>query len=92
VRVANQCETGGSTRLLEISDTGRRIPDGALDNIFNPFVTTKPRGSGFGLAISRSVADAHRATLNARNHVGRPGCTFAIEFPVIDRRPSKIHV
>ena len=81
VRVANRGETGGSTLLLEISDTGRGISDGVLDNIFSPFVTTKPRGG---------VADAHRATLNARNDVGRSGCTFAIEFP--DRRPSKIHV
>ena len=81
VRVANRCETGGSTLLVQISDTGRRIPDGVLNNLFNPFVTTKPRGSSFGLAISRSVADAHRATLNARNHVGRPGCPSQSNFP-----------
>lgn len=81
VRVANRCETGGSTLLVQISDTGRGIPDGVLDNLFNPFVTTKPRGSSFSLAISRSVADAHRATLNARNHVGRPGCPSQSNVP-----------
>ena len=91
VRVADLCEAGGSTLLVEISDTGSGIPDDLLDKIFNPFVTTKSRGSGLGLAICSSVADAHRAVLSARNHTGRPGCTFAIEFPVPDRRPSTLH-
>ena len=45
VRVADLCEAGGSTLLVEISDTGCGIPDHLLDNIFNPFVTTKSRGS-----------------------------------------------
>ena len=71
VRVADLCEAGGSTLLVEISDTGCGIPDHLLDNIFNPFVTTKSRGSGLGLAICSSVADAHRAILSARNHTGR---------------------
>ena len=92
VRVADLCEAGGSTLLVEISDTGPGIPDHLLDNIFNPFVTTKSRGSGLGLAICSSVADAHQAILSARNHTGRPGCTFAIEFPVPDRRPPKLHI
>ena len=91
VRVADLCEAGGSTLLVEISDTGSGIPDDLLDKIFNPFVTTKSRGSGLGLAICSSVADAHRAVLSARNHISRPGCTFAIEFPVPDRRPSTLH-
>lgn len=91
VRVADLREAGGSTLLVEVSDTGHGIPDDLLDKIFNPFVTTKSRGSGLGLAICSSVADAHRAVLSARTHVGRPGCTFAIEFPVPDRRLSSIH-
>jgi K+-sensing histidine kinase KdpD len=54
-------------------------------------VTTKSRGSGLGLAICSSVADAHRAVLSVRNHIGRAGCTFAIEFPVPQGRPSQLH-
>jgi two-component system nitrogen regulation sensor histidine kinase GlnL len=82
VRVADLCEGGGSTLIVEVSDTGRGIPDELLGAIFNPFVTSKPHGTGLGLAICRSIADAHRARLSAKNHVGRPGCTFTIEFPV----------
>jgi signal transduction histidine kinase len=82
VRVADLCEGGGTTLLVEISDTGCGIPENLLATIFNPFVTTKVRGTGLGLAICRSITDAHHALLSARNNVGRPGTTFTIQFPV----------
>jgi two-component system sensor histidine kinase TtrS len=82
VRVADLSEGGGSTLLVEVSDTGSGISDELLERIFNPFVTTKSKGTGLGLAICRAIADAHRAILRARNNAGRPGCTFTIEFPV----------
>src|SRR5262249_37655769 len=82
VRVADLSEGGGTTLIVEFSDTGCGIPDELLEKIFNPFITTKAHGSGLGLAICRSITDAHHAQLSARNHVGRPGCTFTIEFPV----------
>ena len=82
VRVADLCAAGGATLLVEVCDTGMGIAEDILPTIFNPFVTTKARGSGLGLAICRSIADAHRATLSARNNAGRPGSTFTIEFPV----------
>jgi len=87
VRVADLSAAGGTTLLVEVSDTGTGIADDLIDRIFNPFVTTKPRGSGLGLAICRSVADAHRATIRARNNLGRPGATFTVEFPVASARP-----
>ena len=88
VRVADLSQGGGSTLLVEVSDTGCGIPDDMIEQIFNPFVTTKARGTGLGLAISRAIADAHKAILRARNHTGRPGCTFTIEFPVPSAKPA----
>jgi PAS domain S-box-containing protein len=82
IRVADLSEGGGSTLLVEVSDTGSGIPEELLDRVFNPFVTTKTKGTGLGLAICRAIADAHRAILRVRNNAGRPGCTFTIEFPV----------
>jgi len=82
VRVADLSEGGGTTLLVEISDTGCGIPEELLATIFNPFVTTKAHGIGLGLAICRSITDAHHARLSARNNVGRPGTTFTVEFPV----------
>ena len=48
--------------------------------------------SGLGLTICSPVADADRAIFTARKQIGRPGCVFAIEFPVPDRRPPKLHI
>ncbi len=90
VRVADLSEGGGSTLLVEVSDTGSGIPDDMIEQIFNPFVTTKDHGTGLGLAICRAIADAHRAILRARNNIGRPGCTFTVEFPVPVAKPGKV--
>jgi len=85
IRVADLCEGDGTTLLIEVSDTGRGIPEDLLDSIFDPFVTTKASGTGLGLAICRGIADAHRAKLVARNNLERPGSTFTLEFPVASR-------
>ena len=90
VRVADLSEGGGSTLLVEVADTGPGIPVQLLATIFDPFVTTKPHGTGLGLAICRSIADAHHAQLSVRNNVGRPGCTFTVEFPVPAGRPARV--
>ncbi|MBI2528452.1 MAG: GAF domain-containing protein [Candidatus Rokubacteria bacterium] len=90
VRVADLTEARGNTLIVEVSDTGPGIPDDLLPRIFNPFVTTKARGSGLGLAICRGIADAHRATLRARNNTERPGSTFTVEFPAISDRVVRV--
>jgi PAS domain S-box-containing protein len=90
VRVADLSQGGGSSLLVEFSDTGCGIPDDMTEQIFNPFVTTKARGTGLGLAICRAIADAHKAILRARNHPDRPGCTFTVEFPVSSPKPAGV--
>jgi len=90
VRVVDLSEGGGRTLIVEVADTGPGIPDDLLATIFDPFVSTKPHGTGLGLAICRGIADAHHARLVARNNVGRPGCTFSVEFPVPSGRPTRI--
>jgi PAS domain S-box-containing protein len=82
VRILNWKASESETVLVEISDTGTGIPEPLLGKIFDPFVTTKQRGSGLGLSICRGIADAHGAKIRARNNPNARGATITIEFPV----------
>ena len=53
----------GGQVLISVSDTGAGLPAGRADEIFNAFFTTKPQGSGMGLAISRSIVESHGGRL-----------------------------
>jgi PAS domain S-box-containing protein len=66
--------------LISVSDTGVGLPAGRADEIFNAFFTTKPQGSGMGLAISRSIVESHGGRLWATSHDGR-GATFHFNLP-----------
>src|SRR5262249_10354577 len=81
IRLANHDPLGSARIAVEIEDTGSGIPATLLGSIFDPFITTKPRGSGLGLSICRGITDAHRATIHARNNTGGIGATVTIEFP-----------
>ena len=70
----------GGQVLISVSDTGVGLPDGRADEIFNAFFTTKPQGSGMGLAISRSIVESHGGRLWATSHDGR-GATFHFTLP-----------
>jgi PAS domain S-box-containing protein len=70
----------GGEVLISVSDTGVGLPAGRADEVFNAFFTTKPQGSGMGLAISRSIVESHGGRLWARSHDGR-GATFHFTLP-----------
>jgi signal transduction histidine kinase len=61
--------------LISVSDTGVGLPTDSPDTMFDAFVTTKPHGTGMGLAITRSIVDAHGGRLWARPKIG-PGAAF----------------
>jgi PAS domain S-box-containing protein len=84
VRVSHRSTFAQRTVFVEIQDTGTGIPAAMLTKIFDPFVTTKQRGSGLGLSISRGIADAHRASIQARNRPSHSGALILIEFPALD--------
>jgi PAS domain S-box-containing protein len=70
----------GGQVLISVSDTGAGLPAGKAVEIFNAFFTTKSQGSGMGLAISRSIVEAHGGHLWATSHDGR-GATFYFTLP-----------
>ena len=65
---------------VSVGDTGVGLPAGKPDEIFNAFFTTKPQGSGMGLAISRSIVESHGGRLWAITNSGR-GATFHFTLP-----------
>lgn len=58
---------GNNNLALCIEDEGEGISEDDLENIFNPFFTTKSSGSGLGLAISKNIIEAHNGTIEAEN-------------------------
>ena len=70
---------GNGTVEIRVSDEGAGIADTA--NLFVPFFTTKPDGSGIGLPLSRQIAEAHGGTLELENRTDRPGCTARLILP-----------
>jgi signal transduction histidine kinase len=69
-----------SQLLFSVSDTGPGLSDGNVDQMFSAFFTTKPQGSGMGLAISRSIVESHGGRLWATANDGR-GATFHFTLP-----------
>jgi two-component system sensor histidine kinase AtoS len=71
----------GNSILISISDTGKGIEKGLIDQIFNPFFTTKPKGTGLGLSITKRLIEQHNGVLTVENNPGG-GATFLVNLPV----------
>jgi PAS domain S-box-containing protein len=76
-------ETGESSESVWVSvtDTGGGIPEEQINRIFEPFYTTKKKGSGLGLMIVQRIVRAHGGRVELESHVGR-GSMFRIWFPL----------
>ncbi|MHB8995005.1 MAG: ATP-binding protein [Armatimonadota bacterium] len=72
---------------LSVTDNGQGIPASHLDQIFDTFFTTKPTGTGLGLALAKKVIEDHGATLSVASQEGI-GTTFTITFEAEENLPS----
>jgi nitrogen fixation/metabolism regulation signal transduction histidine kinase len=70
---------GGARFRLVVEDDGPGLPE--TSNLFVPFFTTKPGGTGIGLVLSRQIAEAHGGTLTLAARNGARGCEARLELP-----------
>ena len=68
--------------VVAVEDSGVGIDEADLEHVFHAFYTTKPEGLGMGLAIARSIVEAHGGRLEARNNPER-GATFSFTLPAV---------
>jgi signal transduction histidine kinase len=79
VTIATRRATDGNVQMI-VRDRGTGLPNGVVDRIFEPFVTTKPTGMGMGLAVARSLVENHGGSIRAANQA-EGGAVFTIEIP-----------
>jgi two-component system, LuxR family, sensor histidine kinase TtrS len=67
---------------ISVADRGPPVPADTFAHLFEPFYTTKPDGLGLGLAICKSIAEAHGGRLEVEHRTPPPGLIFRINLPV----------
>ncbi len=96
VKNAMQAMTRGGTLTLQtgdtseavwvsVTDTGGGIPQEQINRIFEPFYTTKKKGTGLGLMIVQRIVRAHGGRIELESHVGR-GTTFRLWLPLYEKK------
>jgi two-component system nitrogen regulation sensor histidine kinase NtrY len=84
VRVAWRAEDG--RLVVEVVDDGPGLA--RTDNLWVPFFTTKPGGTGIGLVLSREIVENHGGVITLENRVGAPGCVARVSVPLTAPRAA----
>lgn len=78
-RIAVRAELCGEHVVLSVADSGHGVPEDVRAQLYEPFVTARPDGTGLGLAVVRDIAEAHGGTARAVHRAD--GTTFIVELP-----------
>jgi signal transduction histidine kinase len=87
-RIGIGIRSEGSRVMIDIDDEGRGVPEELLDKIWDPFFTTKEKGTGLGLGIVRNIVESHGGAIRIANRDPR-GARVTIELPI---RPTEAGV
>src|SRR6185436_346934 len=84
VRISETRELGPDGQdevVLRVSDSGPGVPEAIREHLFEPFVTTKPRGTGLGLCVAAGIVSRHGGRLELETQEA-PGAVFALRLPI----------
>jgi signal transduction histidine kinase len=81
-----QTGEGAEAVWVSVADTGGGIPQEQINRIFEPFYTTKKKGTGLGLMIVRRIVRGHGGRIELESKVGR-GTMFRVWLPLHERKP-----
>ena len=84
-RVSVRARRAGAAHVVEIEDHGPGIPAEALPRIFDLYFTTKPDGTGVGLAVTHQIVEAHGGSIEVDSEAGR-GTRMIVTHPGSGRR------
>ncbi len=82
VVIRSNLNPSGDTIIVELADTGCGIDTENIDKIFEPFFSTKSKGTGLGLAVSYGIVGNHHGDIRV-SRTGPQGTSFTLEIPVI---------
>ena len=89
VKTRSFMKPGGEPYIqIEFTDTGCGIPPEKLEEIFNPFFTTKSAGSGLGLSISHQIVEDHKGYIHVESELTK-GSSFFINLPLPQDNPKR---
>jgi signal transduction histidine kinase len=89
VKTRSFMKPGGEPYIqIEFTDTGCGIPPEKLEEIFNPFFTTKSAGSGLGLSISHQIVEDHKGYIHVESELTK-GSSFFINLPLPQENPKR---
>jgi len=79
IRIVTTAQSGNSVSV-SVSDSGCGIPANVRERIFDPFFSTKPSGTGLGMAIARRIIESHRGTIEIESTEGQ-GSSITLILP-----------
>ena len=88
--ISTECGTGKTEKIvtIRVEDNGPGIQQELMEQLFEPYVTSKEKGSGLGLAIVKKIIDEHGGTIWAKNMQNKGSC-FTIQLPVKLNKPAQ---
>jgi signal transduction histidine kinase len=81
ITVRTRNDEPSQTIVIQLQDTGKGIPAELIDKVFQPFFTTKVKGTGLGLAVSKRLVEDNGGNIKVNNNVSGGGVTFTITLP-----------